>query len=89
MTVVDKSYADLILAIIALMILEGMVLGALWRYRRQGVRPAQLAVNLLAGISLLLAALAVVLGAAAPWLLASLALALVMHVADLRMRWSW
>jgi peptidoglycan/LPS O-acetylase OafA/YrhL len=76
-----------LLAIIALMVLEGLALGALWRFRNQGVNPAQLAVNLLAGISLLLVAVTVALGAGGTWLLACLAFALVMHVLDLRMRW--
>ena len=80
--------ATLFIAIIAMMILEGIVLGVLWRYRRQGIRPAQLAANLMAGISLLMATVVVVVGAAGPWLLAFLALALIMHVADLCMRWS-
>ena len=42
--------ATLFIAIIAMMILEGIVLGVLWRYLRQGIRPAQLAANLMAGI---------------------------------------
>jgi len=84
---VTRYYAELFLIIIVLMMFEGLVLGALWRLRRQGVRPGPLVVNLLAGIGLLMAALAVVLGAAAPWLAICLFFALVMHLADLRMRW--
>lgn len=72
-----------------MMILEGLVLGVLWRYRRQGIRPAQLAANLLAGISLLMATVVVMVDAAGPWLLVCLTLALIMHVTDLCMRWSY
>lgn len=84
---VAKSVATLFCAIIAMMILEGIVLGAWWRSRRQGIRPALLAANLMAGICLLMAAVVVVLGAAGPWLLVFLTLALIMHVTDLCMRW--
>ena len=80
--------AALFLAIIALMVLEALVLGLIWHYRKRGIHPLALAANLLAGISLLMATVLVVIGAAGQWLLACLALALVMHVADLRMRWS-
>jgi hypothetical protein len=80
--------AALFLSIIALMVIEALVLGLLWRFRQRGIRPLELAVNLLAGISLLMATVLVVIGAAGQWLLGCLALALVMHLADLRMRWS-
>jgi len=85
---VTRSSAALFLAIIALMLLEALVLGLLWRYRRRGIRPLELAANLLAGMSLLAATVLVVTGAAGQWLLVCLAVALVMHVADLRLRWS-
>jgi peptidoglycan/LPS O-acetylase OafA/YrhL len=82
-----RDGALLLLGIIGLMILEGLVLGLLWRRHRRGIPPAALYVNLLAGISLLLAAVVLGLGLPAPWLAACLALALLMHVADLRLRW--
>jgi hypothetical protein len=83
-----RTSAALFLAIIALMVLEALVLGLIWRFRRRGIRPLALAANLLAGISLAMATVLVVIGAAGQWLLGCLALALVMHLADLRMRWS-
>jgi len=86
---VVRDIATLLLAIIGMMILEGIVLGVLWRRRHQGIRPAQLAANLMAGISLLLATVAVVVAGAGPFLMVFLALALVMHVADLYLRWTY
>ncbi len=69
------------------MLLEGLVLGLLWRRRSRGIPIAELAVNLLAGISLLMAAVTVALGVSGPWIPLCLAAALVAHLADLRLRW--
>ena len=62
-----------------------------WLRRRAGhgaMAPVAIAVMLLPGIFLLLAARAALADAAWPWMPGALAAALVAHLLDLRMRWS-
>ena len=73
--------------ILALMVVEALVLGLLWRHRSRGLPFLELTVSLMAGASLLLAAIFALRGAPAPWLSACLLLALLAHVFDLRLRW--
>jgi hypothetical protein len=75
---------DLILALVAL---EAVGLIGLWRLRRRGLAPADLLANLLAGVGLLLALRAALVGAWWGWIALCLAMALAAHLADLRRRW--
>jgi hypothetical protein len=74
-------------AVIALMVLEALLLAWLHLRRGRGLAPADLLANLAAGLFLLLALRAALVGAAWPWIAASLAAALVAHLADLARRW--
>lgn len=75
---------DIMLAVV---FLEVLLLVYWWRWRRAGVPPLALLVNVGAGGSLMLALRAVLVGQQTPvvalWLLSSL----VFHVADLLVRW--
>jgi len=73
-------------AVIALLALEALLLAWLHRYRR-GPAPADLLGNLAAGLFLLLALRAALVGAAWPWIAASLLAALAAHLYDLAQRW--
>jgi hypothetical protein len=74
--------------ILGLMLLEGLALSVLWRRRGSGVPPISLWTNLAAGGAMLLAVRAALTGASWTWVWMSLLLALLMHLADLRARWS-
>jgi hypothetical protein len=73
--------------ILALMVLEALVLGVLWRRAARGVPPLSLIVNLAAGACLLLALRAALTDAGALITGGFLALALVAHLADLALHW--
>jgi len=73
--------------ILAFMLVEG---GLLWLHHRRtgrGVDPVDLLINLLSGISLLLALWAALVGAPWQWIALALAASLAAHLADLRRRW--
>jgi hypothetical protein len=74
-------------AAIALIVLEALALLWLRTRRGRGPAPADLLGNLAAGLFLLLALRAALLGAAWPWLAACLAAALAAHLFDLSRRW--
>lgn len=82
--VASGRIADVILI---LMIVEGAALMALWRLRRIGVRPAELATNLLAGAMLVFALRSALTGGDASLTAAFLAGALLAHGLDLWARW--
>jgi hypothetical protein len=73
--------------VIALMLLEAVLLAWLHVRRGRGPAPADLLANLAAGLFLLLALRAALVGAAWPWIAASLGAALVAHLCDLARRW--
>lgn len=75
---------DLVLLV---MLLEGLLLGVLFRRRGIGVVPADLLPMLLAGACLLLALRAALTQAPWPWVAGWVTLALFAHLADLRRRW--
>ena len=70
------------------MVLEGVVLAALWRRRRQGVAPGILLPNLLSGMCLLLAMRLGLAGAWFGWIGLALLGALACHVADVKRNWA-
>jgi hypothetical protein len=74
-------------AIVALMLLEGVVLWGYHRLTGRGVATVALFCNLLAGVCLLLALRGALVDAAWGWIALCLALALLGHVADLCCRW--
>ena len=74
--------------ILGLMLLEGLALALLWHRRGLGVPPRALWVNLAAGGAMLLAVRAALTGASWVWIWMPLLLALVMHLADLGVRWT-
>ncbi len=74
--------------ILLAMALEGAVLVALWQASRRGVRPGALLPNLLSGMCLLLAMRAGLGGAWWGWVALPLLAAGMLHVSDLRLRWS-
>lgn len=73
--------------ILAFMVLEAAVLYAYRRRTGRGIASVDLAINLLAGASLLLALRAALVGAAWPWIAACVVAALLTHLADLGRRW--
>lgn len=73
--------------ILALMIVEGVLLLWLWRARRIGLPPGELATTILSGACLLLALRGALTGAGALAVVAPLILALAAHLCDLWMRW--
>ena len=83
--IVSGRVLDLILAG---MVLEGVVLAALWRRRRRGVAPGALLPSLLSGMCLLLAMRAGLAGAWWGWVSLPLLAALCGHVIELRRNWS-
>lgn len=81
---IDAGVVDLILLLVAL---EAVALLA-WRgFRGGGLAPADFLFNLLAGAALMLALRAALAGAGQAWIGAALALAFVLHAADLWRRW--
>ncbi len=74
-------------AILAGVVLEAVVLSALFRQTGRGVRPGDLVANLAAGACLLMAMRLGMAGAWWGWVCACLGGGLVCHVADLRERW--
>jgi hypothetical protein len=73
--------------VLALMVLEGIVLVAYHRTTGRGLAPVGLLANLLAGVCLLLALRAALIGASWRWIALALAAALLAHLADLWRRW--
>ncbi len=74
-------------AILAAMLLEGLLLVGLYRWRARGIAPGVLLPNLASGMGLLLAMRLGVAGAWWPWISVSLLGALVAHVLELRRQW--
>jgi hypothetical protein len=74
-------------AVLALMLVEGILLAWLHLRRGRGPAPADVLANLAAGLFLLLALRAALAGASWPWIAASLGAALVAHLSDLARRW--
>lgn len=74
-------------AVIALMLLEALLLLWLRARLQRGPAPADLLGNLAAGLFLLLALRAALVGAAWLWIAASLTAALAAHLYDLSRRW--
>ena len=81
---IDAGVVDLILLLVAL---EVLALLAWRRFSGGGIAPADFLFNLLAGAALMLALRAALAGAGSASIGAALALALVMHAADLWRRW--
>lgn len=75
--------ADLLLLVTAL---EGAALVAFHRWTGRGIPPAEILGNLLSGAFLVLALRCALTGAPWPWLALCLLLALLAHLADLRVR---
>ncbi len=75
---------DLVLLV---MLLEGLLLGALYHRRGVGVAPADLLPMLMAGACLLLALRAALTQAPWPWIAGWVTLALFAHLGDLHRRW--
>ena len=73
--------------ILGLMTIEALLLLAYHRRAARGIAPADLAVNLLSGICLLLAVRAALVGADWSWVALALSASLFGHLADLRRRW--
>jgi len=74
-------------AILVIMVLEGVGLAAYHRATGRGVRPGTLVWTLLAGMALLLAMRLGMAGAWWGWVGLALALAGLLHLADLRRVW--
>lgn len=74
-------------AVIALVLLEALLLAWLHRRHGRGPAPADFLGNLAAGLFLLLALRGALVGAAWPWIAASLLAALAAHLYDLSRRW--
>ncbi|MCU0976081.1 MAG: hypothetical protein MUC71_07180 [Steroidobacteraceae bacterium] len=81
---IDAGVVDLILLLVGLEVLALLAWRAL---RGGGLAPPDFLFNLLAGAALMLALRAALSGAGSAWIGAALALALVMHAADLWRRW--
>lgn len=75
---------DLVLAV---MLAEAVVLGAYAARTGQGIAWPDIAINLVAGASLMLAVRAALVGAASHWLVGCLLASLLAHGLDLRRRW--
>ena len=82
--IVSGRIVDLI---IGLMVLEGIALGAYFAGTGRGVPPLELVVNLAAGAALLVALRLALTGARWPAIAGALAVAGVLHLADLARRW--
>ncbi len=78
----------LIDAVIIATLLEWAVLALLWQRRRRGLPPAALAVMLVPGLCLMLAARSALLGMPWYWMALLLSAAGLTHLADLRRRWT-
>jgi hypothetical protein len=74
-------------AILAAMLLEGLLLVALYQGWGRGIAPGVLLPNLASGMGLLLAMRLGVSGAWWPWISVSLLGALLAHVLELRRHW--
>ena len=81
---IDAGVVDLILLLV---VLEALLLLGWRALRASGLAPPDFLFSLLAGAALLLALRAALAGAGSAWIGAALALALVMHAADLWRRW--
>lgn len=84
-------YASLIIghlldAILAFMVVEGLVLLVLHRRTGRGIPPRLLVPNLVSGAGLLVALRGALTDAGGHWIFAGLAIALIAHLADLRAR---
>jgi hypothetical protein len=73
--------------IVAMMLIEAIVLHALHRRTGRGIPAPDIAINLVAGASLMLAVRAALTGAAPAWLLLCLGVSLAAHIADVARRW--
>jgi hypothetical protein len=73
--------------ILGLMLLEAIAIGAYHAGTGRGIGPVDLAINLLAGVALLAALRAALTGADWRIIAAILAVAGLLHVADLSRRW--
>ena len=73
--------------ILGLMLLEAVAIGAYHAGTGRGIGPVDLAINLLAGVALLSALRAALTGAGWRTIAAIVAVAGVLHVADLARRW--
>jgi hypothetical protein len=73
--------------IIAMMAAEALLLYLHAARTGRGLAPPDIALNLLAGASLMLAVRAALVGAAPVWILLCLSASLVAHVADVARRW--
>jgi len=74
--------------ILVFMAIESIVLIAIHRSRRAGPSPGELIVSLSAGVALLLALRAAVVGSSWPMVALWLGAALIAHLGDLRLRWT-
>jgi hypothetical protein len=73
--------------ILGLMVVEALALIVYQRWTGRGIAPLDLLSNLLAGLCLLLALRAALVGAAWGWIAAWLSVALVAHLIDVQRRW--
>ena len=76
--------ADLLMTV---MLAEGVTLTLIYKRTRKGIAPIPLFCSLAAGLFLVLALRAVLVGASWQWVAASLVGALIAHVADICVRW--
>lgn len=89
MSLLAAAFADgsILLWIVGLVLLEGVVLGALWRSRQVGFAPSALWGQLCSGAALMLAVRAALLDQPWPQIALWLLLALFAHVVDLMLRY--
>ncbi|MBC7608134.1 MAG: hypothetical protein H7228_00945 [Polaromonas sp.] len=81
------SGSQLIDAVIALTIFEGLALTAYYRITGRGVAPGDFALNMLSGLCLMFALRFALVNAGWMWVAASLSAAGLAHAADLAQRW--
>lgn len=74
--------------ILLLLLLEAVVLGGLYVWRRIGVAPVRFLPNFVAGAGLLLALRGALSGGSATWIAVWLLLGFVGHLVDIAGRWS-
>ncbi len=79
--------SDLVDAVIAITVLEGLGLALYHRVTGRGMAPRDYVANLSAGLALMLALRAVLSSASWTWVAAALLLSGLMHATDLRSRW--
>lgn len=79
--------AHLMDLVLAITIFEGLLLAAYHHRTGRGLAPADYALNMVAGMCLMLALRAVLAGAADPWVLLFLMASGVAHGSDLALRW--